>query len=90
MSEEEVNGSMAGHQDSINDINSVFNPIQSGEMGAICLPPADGNAIFNVSRQQRVPSGSGTIIPSKVTLGSDAYVHTATPGTEAPTDGETE
>uniref|UniRef100_M1DG97 Polyprotein protein n=1 Tax=Solanum tuberosum TaxID=4113 RepID=M1DG97_SOLTU len=35
------------------------------------------------------PSVSGTAIPSEVTPVTDGQVHTATPGTEAPTDGET-
>uniref|UniRef100_M1BA46 Uncharacterized protein n=1 Tax=Solanum tuberosum TaxID=4113 RepID=M1BA46_SOLTU len=49
MSEEEVNGSQAGHRDGIDDINSVYNPSHSGEIGAICIPQDDGNAIFEVS-----------------------------------------
>uniref|UniRef100_M1DZP5 Polyprotein protein n=1 Tax=Solanum tuberosum TaxID=4113 RepID=M1DZP5_SOLTU len=35
------------------------------------------------------PSGFGIAIPSEVTSGTDAQVHTAIPGTEAPIDGET-
>uniref|UniRef100_M1DG32 Uncharacterized protein n=1 Tax=Solanum tuberosum TaxID=4113 RepID=M1DG32_SOLTU len=46
MSEEEVNGSQVGHPDGIDDINSVYNPSHAGEMGGICIPQADGNAIF--------------------------------------------
>ncbi|XP_049373971.1 uncharacterized protein LOC125839017 [Solanum verrucosum] len=49
MSEEEVNGSQAGHQDGITDINNVYNPSQPGEMGAICLPQTEWNAIFELS-----------------------------------------
>jgi len=49
MSEEEVNDSQTGHQDGIADINSVYNPSQPGEMGAICLPQTKWNAIFEVS-----------------------------------------
>uniref|UniRef100_M1A7V3 Uncharacterized protein n=1 Tax=Solanum tuberosum TaxID=4113 RepID=M1A7V3_SOLTU len=49
MSEEEVNGSQAGHRDIIDYGNSVYNPFHSSEMGAICIPQADGNAIFEVT-----------------------------------------
>ncbi|KAG5572235.1 hypothetical protein H5410_062001 [Solanum commersonii] len=35
------------------------------------------------------PSGSGTAIPSEVTSGTDAQVHTATPSTKALPDEET-
>jgi len=44
-----VNGSQVGHPDGIDDINSVYNPSHAGEMGGICIPQADGNAIFDVT-----------------------------------------
>ncbi|WMV45970.1 hypothetical protein MTR67_039355, partial [Solanum verrucosum] len=50
MSKEEVNGSQAGHRDGIDDINSVYNSSRVVEMGAICIPQADGNEIFEASK----------------------------------------
>uniref|UniRef100_M1DHN2 Uncharacterized protein n=1 Tax=Solanum tuberosum TaxID=4113 RepID=M1DHN2_SOLTU len=49
MSEEEGNGSQVGHRDGIDDINIVYNPSHAGEIGAICIPQPDGNAIFEVT-----------------------------------------
>jgi len=49
MSEEETNDSQASHQDGIDDINSVYNPTQVGEMGAIFIPQAEGKAIYEVT-----------------------------------------
>ncbi|XP_015165482.1 uncharacterized protein [Solanum tuberosum] len=39
----------AFHRDDIDNINSVYNPAQVGEMGAICMPQADGSATFEVT-----------------------------------------
>uniref|UniRef100_M1DH48 Integrase core domain containing protein n=1 Tax=Solanum tuberosum TaxID=4113 RepID=M1DH48_SOLTU len=49
MSEAEVNGSQEGHRDSIDDINSAYNPSQPGEMDVIFLSPTNGNARFEVT-----------------------------------------
>ncbi|XP_015165388.1 uncharacterized protein [Solanum tuberosum] len=47
MSDEEMNDSQAGHRDGIDDINSVYNPDQSGGRGAICILQTYGNAILD-------------------------------------------
>ncbi|XP_049364123.1 uncharacterized protein LOC125828843 [Solanum verrucosum] len=39
----------AFHRDDIDAVNSVYNPSHVGEMGAICMPQADGNAMFKVT-----------------------------------------
>ncbi|KAH0709378.1 hypothetical protein KY284_010805 [Solanum tuberosum] len=39
----------AFHRDDIDDVNSVNNPAHMGEMGAICMPQAVGNAMFKVT-----------------------------------------
>ena len=44
-----MNGSQECHRDSIDDINSVYNPSHAGEMGAICLPQDYGNVTFEVT-----------------------------------------
>lgn len=49
MREEEVNGSQAGYQENIDDINSSYNPYHAGKMCAIFLPQDDGNEPFEVT-----------------------------------------
>uniref|UniRef100_M1DYS8 Uncharacterized protein n=1 Tax=Solanum tuberosum TaxID=4113 RepID=M1DYS8_SOLTU len=49
MSEEEMKTSEAGHRDGIDDINSIYNPAQSGGMGAICIPKINENVMFKVT-----------------------------------------
>lgn len=44
-----MNGSQAGHRDDIDDVNSVYNPSHAGETGAVCIPQAEGNAVFEVT-----------------------------------------
>uniref|UniRef100_M1DMX2 Integrase core domain containing protein n=1 Tax=Solanum tuberosum TaxID=4113 RepID=M1DMX2_SOLTU len=45
-----VGGSL--HLDDIDDVNSVYNPAHMGEMGEICMPQADGNAMFEDDHEE--------------------------------------
>jgi len=38
MNKKAMNDSQVGHRNGIDDINIVYNPAQSGGIGAICIP----------------------------------------------------
>lgn len=70
-----MNGSQEGHRDDINDINIAYNSTQTGGMGIICIPQADGNAIVELLANSSSPTIERTLLRDRPQRSAWAYTN---------------